>query len=221
MTPHWLLIFCDPEPLEDDAPRRDRLLNWALHRFLKPGFRHVYALRRAQGFDGWLVVNPHAACLDLLEVTGDDYVARVLRPLAARGVLHAVTVAARRPRRWQMRGIFTCSSVIAHVIGWECGIFTTPWGLYRILSRTQQEAVPMGGIFSSPKPPAPPDTSVTEKRAKKAEKERDRLKDANDAKLRNRRNRSRGRALLAFDETGLWGVRQGGAQLGIKDTLGE
>ncbi len=70
----------------------------------------------------------------------------------------------------------------------------------------------MGGLFSSPKPP---DTSAADRARRKAEEERDRLKAQNEAAIRNRRNRSRGRSLLAFTETGLQGVP------GRKTKLGE
>ncbi len=40
----WTLVFCDPEPLPPRAARRDRVLYWGLS-FLRPGFRHVFAIR--------------------------------------------------------------------------------------------------------------------------------------------------------------------------------
>lgn len=61
----------------------------------------------------------------------------------------------------------------------------------------------MGGFFSSP--PAP-DTSAADKARADAEAEKAKLKAENDAKLRNRKSRSGGRALLAFaDEQGVVG----------------
>ncbi len=69
----------------------------------------------------------------------------------------------------------------------------------------------MGGLFSSPKPP---DTSAADTARHKAEQERDRLKAQNEATIRNRRNRNRGRSLLAFTETGMLGVRGNKTKLG-------
>lgn len=215
-NPTWLVVFCDPEPLEPDATRRDRLLYWALHKFLKPGFRHVFAMRPAHGFDGWLIVNPHSACIDVLEVQGNEYLDQVVLPLAAEGRAHVVGVKANRPKTWVPRWLFSCVTTVAHVIGVECGILATPWRLYHILDRYLREDPTMGGFFSAPKPPPAPDTSAAEERAAKAEAERDRLSNENKAKVRNRRNRSRGRSLLAFNETGFQGV-----QPGAKDKLGQ
>ena len=65
----------------------------------------------------------------------------------------------------------------------------------------------MGGLFRSPKAPnISAATSAADKAREKAEQDRDRLKAKNEATIRNRRNRSRGRSLLAFTETGLQGV---------------
>ena len=61
----------------------------------------------------------------------------------------------------------------------------------------------MGGFFSKPEPP---DTSAMDAARRKAESEAADLKAQNDAKMRNVKNRKRGRSLLAFQETGMQGV---------------
>ena len=75
----------------------------------------------------------------------------------------------------------------------------------------------MGSIFKSKKPPAPDYSHIrrqqAEQKARLAKREaevkaeRDQAKAANEARRRTRGSRSRGRALLAFAETGLRGVR--------------
>ena len=145
---HWLVVFCDPEPMDrTTAKRRDRFLYWFLTKFLRPGFRHVYMMRPAHGFDGWVVVNPHSTCIDVMEVTGSRYLELVLQ---RRNEGHCTVLAAvsRRPETWQVRGALSCVSVVSHVLGTECGIFTTPWRLYRNISQQRAtEASAMGGIF--------------------------------------------------------------------------
>jgi hypothetical protein len=67
MAETWTLIFSDPGPLAADAMRRDRVLYWGLRR-LKPGFRHVFAMRPAERFAGWIVANWHSGRLDVIAV---------------------------------------------------------------------------------------------------------------------------------------------------------
>ncbi len=38
---------------------------------LKPGFRHCYAMRRAEKFYGWIIINPISSGVDVQEV--DDH----------------------------------------------------------------------------------------------------------------------------------------------------
>ena len=67
----WLLVFCNPEFLRDpDQPlikKRDRFLLWLLG-WLKPGFRHVFALRRSEALRGWMVINPSSEGLYAFEL---------------------------------------------------------------------------------------------------------------------------------------------------------
>lgn len=212
MAQDWLLVFCDPEPLGADAKFRDKVLYWFLNRFLKPGFRHVFALRPAEGFEGWIVVNPHATCIDLLEVTGHAY-RDLLSQRRREGYCEILAVRARRPETWPLRITLSCVSVVSHLLGIDCGVFTTPWRLYRKLVGRPEG---MGGLFKGPRVPdtaAPSSSSSQEAALKAAERERDVAKAQSDARIRNLKNRKRGRALLTFTETGELGVRD-------KTTLG-
>lgn len=131
--PSWIAVFCDPDPLPATASRKDRLLYWALTTFLRPGFRHVFLLRPAHGFAGWVVVNPNSACLDVLEVVGDDYMDLIVAQVRA-GRATTVTVQAVRPTTWRPRLLFSCVSTVKHVLG-IAGPATTPWQLYLSLRK--------------------------------------------------------------------------------------
>ena len=72
----WLVVFSEPDPiLPGDwraAKRRDRVL-YRLLRWLKPGFRHVWAMKRAEHFNGWLALNTTSNGVHLFEIA--DHVA--------------------------------------------------------------------------------------------------------------------------------------------------
>jgi hypothetical protein len=140
----WTLVFCDPEPLPPGAARRDRVLYWGLS-FLRPGFRHVFAIRRlaAGAGAGWLIANWHSGRLDLIEAAGPidvgprrfaDYGAFVAA-MAAAGLATTVTLAASEPRTWRVRGLATCVTAAKHLIGIAAPTAQTPWGLYRHLTK--------------------------------------------------------------------------------------
>jgi hypothetical protein len=150
----WTLVFCDPEPLSPGAARRDRVLYWGLS-FLKPGFRHVFAIRRlgagagaglpaeASAKAGWLIANWHSGRLDLIEAAGPvdvgpkrfaDYGAFVAA-MAAAGLATTVTLAAIEPRTWRVRGLATCVTAAKHLMGIAAPGAQTPWGLYRHLRK--------------------------------------------------------------------------------------
>ena len=143
MTDTWTLVFSDPEPLAADATRRDRVLYGFLRR-LRPGFRHVYAMRPAGRFKGWIVANWHSGRLDLIEVPADEPVdigphrfesyGAYIWHACEQGLAHAVPVEARDGRTWHPRGGATCVTAMKHLLGIPApGVFT-PWQLYRHLN---------------------------------------------------------------------------------------
>lgn len=202
-APDWIVAFCDPEPLPPGAPLRNRVLTRALRTLLKPGFRHCYAMRPLALADGWLVFNPHSLCIDVWEEPGDAAIRRLAAAVAA-GRARWLRVAARRPLAWAPRGVATCVSAVAHLLGAPSRPWTTPYRFYRSL---QQEESAMGGMFSSPDV----DTSASETAAREARAEADELKRKNAAKLRLQRAGQSGRSLLAFSDSG---------ETGVKTTLG-
>ncbi|MEM7046036.1 MAG: hypothetical protein AAF442_00070 [Pseudomonadota bacterium] len=131
MTSTWVVVWCDT-PAVIGLNWRDRLMDGLLRRFLKPGFRHVFCLKRLRK-GGWIVINPHGLCIDVSETHGDAYIEN-LREQEKRGLCTMARVQAHRPEHWQRRGLLCCSSVIAHILGLRCGLWATPFELYSILS---------------------------------------------------------------------------------------
>ncbi|SBV97646.1 hypothetical protein KL86APRO_10911 [uncultured Alphaproteobacteria bacterium] len=203
INPLWYAVFCDPEPLPANAPLRNRALSRVLRALLRPGFRHVYAMRRLHCGAGWLLFNPHSACIDVLEFAGDAFARQVFAEAGA-GRCRVVAVATRRPAAWVPRLSATCVSAVAHLLGVPSRPWTTPRALYRQL---QQQEVSMGSVFSPPKP----DTKAADAAARQAKEEAAALEARNQARLRTLKAGQSGRSLLAYDGTG---------EAGVKTTLG-
>lgn len=137
MDDAWTLVFSEPEPLGPHPSRRDKLLYWILRR-LKPGFRHVFAMRRLARADGWLIVNWHSGRLDVIETAGpiavggrtfEDYGAFVAAMEAA-GLATTLLATARPGETWRPRGPATCVTAIKHLLAIPAPFAQTPWGLY-------------------------------------------------------------------------------------------
>lgn len=203
INPLWYAVFCDPEPLPPQAPLRNRVLSRLLRAALRPGFRHVYAMRGLNCGRGWLLFNPHSACIDVLEFAGDTFAAGVFAEAEA-GRCRVVAVAARRPAAWVPRLAPTCVTAVAHLLGVPSRPWTTPHRLYRQL---QQQEDTMGAVFSPPKP----DTKAADQAARQAREEAEALEAKNQARLRTLKAGQSGRSLLAYAETG---------ETGVKTTLG-
>jgi hypothetical protein len=186
-NPQWLVVFCDPEDAGPGQPLALRLVGGLLRALLKPGFRHVYALRPLHTVEGqWLYVNHSLTCLDLFELPQEF----------ANGIRgEVVRVAARRPISWVPRLVPTCVTTVAHLLGVPSRPWTTPYALYRHLT---QEDPAMGA--------KKPDTSAADAAARKAQEEAAAAKAANEAKLRNLKAGRSGRSLLTFAATGETGV---------------
>ncbi len=206
VNPYWFIVFCDPMQNVTGpglAYRRNRFLKSLLVRCLRPGFRHCFAVRPAHHFDGWIIMNPHSACMDVLELSweaGLNFLTEQIR----KGDARIVCVRTRRPRAWVPRWVMTCVTSVAHLIGTPSKPWMTPYDLY---CQLQQEDSDMGGIFSAPKP----DTSAADAQAAEAKKEADDMKKKNQARINAMRGGSMGRSLLTYDKTG---------EQGVKTTLG-
>jgi len=185
-NPQWLVVFSDPKDSSPDEPLALRVVARLLRAFLKPGFRHVYALRPLHTSGHWLYVNHSLTCLDLFELPQE---------FADCLTGEVVSVRARRPVSWAPRLMPTCVTTIAHLLGVQAWPWTTPHALYR---RLKQEELAMGS--------KKPDTRAADAAAKAAQEEADATKAANEAKLRNMKAGRSGRSLLTFGETGETGV---------------
>lgn len=116
----WYLVFHDP----------DKRRWW--DRWLKPGFRHCYALRCDRGV--WVAVDGSLPCLsvDILPFSPDN------RPYAPRGgtIIHVnALVQPETFRTPQLIAPFTCVEVCKAVLGIRAPFVWTPWQLYRHVRR--------------------------------------------------------------------------------------
>lgn len=212
MPVRWLLVFCDPPPCPDGAGWRERLACMALG-WLRPGFRHVFALREAEAFDGWVLVNSHFGSLDVIEVPRDGVFwwegaalsggewFDSLFTMEGMGIVRlALANGVQRSAEFLPRGPLTCVSVVKHLLGWnKSGTTLTPWQLYR--AATSHGGRTMGGFFGGG---SKPDTSAADKARADAEREKEELKKKNQSKLaamRARQGSGRG-SLLDFQGAG-------------------
>ncbi len=144
----WLVVFSDLDPIPPEdwlrVKRRDRVL-YRLLGLLKPGFRHVWAMKRAEYFNGWLVLNVLSGGVHVFEVADAtpvhvggrsfaDYHA-FLRAMEGTGRAHMIVAPVQPGTHWRFRGILSCVSAIKHTLGVEAPWVWTPWQLYRHLSR--------------------------------------------------------------------------------------
>ncbi len=144
----WWVVFSDPDPIApEDWPRikrRDRVL-YRLLGLLKPGFRHVWAMKRAENFSGWLLLNVLSGGVQVCEVADGtpvhvggrafaDYHDFLLATEAA-GLAHIVVAPVQPGTYWRFRGPLSCVSAIKHTLGVEAPFVWTPWQLYRHISR--------------------------------------------------------------------------------------
>jgi hypothetical protein len=142
-TTRWWVVFSDLEPAieGDEVAEPDRLgraVRWALRTFLKPGFRHVFCMRRAENFDGWVIIDPTLSVLRVIEVSGADYVNRVVVPLVQSGRVHVAYVPATHTTQFGGLPPLTCVQTVARILGRRVGAGATPWRLYRHLTAEQE-----------------------------------------------------------------------------------
>lgn len=143
MTTKWIILFCDPDPLTGGEGWRERLL-YRMLGWLRPGFRHCWAMRRADAFAGWVVVNPTSARLDIFDVCDGEVIEcgdrtftgydAFLDDSVARGILTHVQATEQPGKHWRPRGLFSCVVAIKHLLGVEAPWVMTPWQLYQYLN---------------------------------------------------------------------------------------
>lgn len=106
-------------------------------RFLKPGFRHVYAFQETMG--DWILIDPSLNSLNVLAL----HQAKGLDLLKAHSTLRPndtiLSVCAGSPFQMSVfrLGPISCVSGIQYLLGIYWPLTLTPWGLYsRLLSET-------------------------------------------------------------------------------------
>ncbi|WP_417518969.1 hypothetical protein [Minwuia sp.] len=130
----WLVVFLDPPAAPPGAPWRNRFLSRALT-LLRPGFRHVLAVSPL-GDGKWLICNP-GSCFLGLGVAESHQILPPIRRGIGNGTARCRVFVAGRPEPWQVRGLFTCVNVVAHLVGMKTRPFMTPRQLYRRMAAMQ------------------------------------------------------------------------------------
>ena len=147
----WLLVFCDPvrDPEIMGADKMTGFHAWAVLqgiKLLKPGFRHVFAMRPA-GCEGWLIVDQRVNQLGVFHMDF-DYIVKV-RELEKAGIFTVLEVNkthCKQVRGFLGSGLLSCVAVMRRLIGVTAPVIT-PFGLYRHLRNKQHG----GDVFNTEK----------------------------------------------------------------------
>ncbi|MBF0355019.1 MAG: hypothetical protein HQL43_07280 [Alphaproteobacteria bacterium] len=99
-------------------------------RFLKPGFRHCFAVLRLSG--QWVVYDPLSQVTRIDLAGADDAILDYLVERGCRLIPARLNPPERRPVPWRP---FTCVEAVKRVLGLRLGRVHTPWQLYRYLTQ--------------------------------------------------------------------------------------
>lgn len=149
---HVQVIFCDLDPLDEGTRWRHRAVHWMLNKCLKPGFRHCFVMRRAESFDGWLILNVTAERFELIEipqrertrVPGDppvefEHYGAMVAWMVETGQVRMITTARQPVHDFHARGPLSCVSVVKSYLGVVAPHVWTPHQLFQHLSREDGE----------------------------------------------------------------------------------
>lgn len=131
--PHvdWYVIFTDSD--------HD---HW-LFKYLRTGFKHVYAIQKSEGGQFWLKVDSRYAYLDISLNYTDKY--PTARAFAGDDAvilpIHANIPSVERTSMCQ----FTCVEVTKALLGIKSWWVLTPWQLYKYLKGLQDEQLNRSG----------------------------------------------------------------------------
>ncbi|WP_341914560.1 hypothetical protein [Ferrovibrio terrae] len=109
-----LVVFCDNHPAAPGDPLRAKLLYAFLRRFLRPGFRHCFAVIPDR--DGLTILDPRSDGLRVERLRGHGYLAD-LQFSADCGLLRLAVVARRAPDGNPRVGFYTCVGFITRLLG--------------------------------------------------------------------------------------------------------
>jgi hypothetical protein len=113
----------------------DTLWNRTLHRLLKPGYQHVFALRRDGAW--WVVVNTHTECIDV-SVMRSDKTPWQLFPGTQIQLVESIHSTGRLASPFHV-GPWTCVETCKALAGIRSPFIRTPWQLYqRIRSKSRE-----------------------------------------------------------------------------------
>jgi hypothetical protein len=105
-------------------------------RWLRPGFRHCYALIECES--GWVICNPASHRTEIRSI-GCPALADLLDWLFADGAVVAAWRLSEVPNRMAPVRPFTCVEAVKRLLGLRApGVFT-PWQLYQHMSRSMEK----------------------------------------------------------------------------------
>ena len=129
----WLVIWqtLDPDPAGGPDDRLARAIRWGIRHGLRRGFQHMYAMRRATEFRGWIVCNPTLCGDAIIEVGGDGYLEDVVIPMTRTPDAHMLRLRERPADRLIRPGAWRCVSAVGRLLNIQPGPFETPYRFYR------------------------------------------------------------------------------------------
>ncbi len=143
----YLVVFMDFPPLAPTASRAERFWTRLFELFLKPGFRHVFAICEEKP-GRFLIIDPHWRGADVVSMDAHDshpafpdqtigqwyfWLAHPCFGADWRSVFAAPQI---RPNRPPLT-LLSCVSIIHHLLGLR-GFALTPWQLYRLINQQQE-----------------------------------------------------------------------------------
>ena len=122
----WYVVFAD-------SGYKSTVLGW-----LRPGFKHCYAMRKTEGGNFWQIVNPRNTHLEIRQelVSEYPYVRMYTGPDA---VVLPVTAIIDTSRVRGHLCVFNCVEVVKSLLGIRSFWTWTPWMLCKYLMRADHE----------------------------------------------------------------------------------
>jgi hypothetical protein len=124
----WYVVFSDTD-----------LKHW-LFKFLKPSFKHVYAVKKSRGGQYWCVINARSSYIEvetepvsvypkIRDYAGDnDTIVKVKVDIVRSGNIH----------QWSL---ITCGCIIKGVLGINAWLCFTPYQLYKRIISWEKSSV--------------------------------------------------------------------------------
>lgn len=110
--------------------------NWFMRR-LKPNFQHVYAMKKSEHGNFWIIIQPHRCHLEPKIVPVSMYP----HPRAYAGMDAVILPVRAKIDSTRTRGalcVFNCVEVVKALLGIKSFFTFTPWQLYKYLTRARK-----------------------------------------------------------------------------------